>query len=179
MDEPVLEELYLEWLYDQVGSVRTRNPSKGYWSLLRQLHRKEFVWILPNDDNRIEDGRDLRLEFMSVYGSRIDPNWLNVGCSFLEMLIALSRRLAFEAEGEPREWFWQLIDNMELYDCTDRRYSESVERHVEAVLDRIIYRVYSPNGKGGLFPLRHADRDQRDVEIWYQLCAYLLERDAF
>jgi len=45
-----LDELYFTWLYSQVGSVRTRNPARTYWSLLRYLYTKEFVWIIPNDD---------------------------------------------------------------------------------------------------------------------------------
>ena len=57
----ILDEDYLTWLYSQVGSVKLRNKAKSHWSLLRQMYTKEFIWLIPNDDNLLEDGRDLRL----------------------------------------------------------------------------------------------------------------------
>jgi hypothetical protein len=60
MHEP-LEEAYFRWLCNQVVNVKLKNPSRTYWSLLKQLHSREFVWIIPNDDNRLEDGRYLAM----------------------------------------------------------------------------------------------------------------------
>lgn len=173
MSQP-LDELYLTWLYSQIGSVRLKNPSQTHWSLVRQLYSKEFVWIVPNDDNRVEDGRDLRYEFIDEQMLEdVDPAWLDLGCSMLEMLIGLSRRLSFEAEGESRDWFWTLINNLALR--SDDKNPILVEV-VDATLERVIWRTYNPDGSGGLFPLRRAHKNQRKVEIWYQLSAYLLER---
>lgn len=95
----------------------------------------------------------------------------------LEMMIALSRVLSFEADGEPRVWFWHLIEMLDLEQYNDRNYNANrlAERKIDEALDRVIWRTYSPNGRGGLFPLNRATRDQRDVELWYQLSAYLLE----
>lgn len=176
MNQP-LDELYLNWLYDQVGNSKLRSPARTYWSLFRQLYTREFVWLVPNDDNRCADGKDLRLEFCAIYHlDLVDPRWMELGCSTLEMMVALSRKLAFEAEGEPREWFWQLISNLGLGRCTDAWYRVTLgEEHVEEVIDTLIFRTYSYEGDGGLFPLRNADRDQRQVEIWYQMNAYILE----
>lgn len=176
MGEP-LDELYLHWLYAQVGNVRLKNHNRTYWTLFRQMYTREFVWMVPNDDNRCADGRDLRLEFRAIHQmDLIDPRWMELGCSVLEMLVALSRKLAFEAEGEPREWFWHLIGNLQLGRCTDAWYKVTRgEDHVEEVLDSLIFRTYSYEGIGGLFPLKHPDRDQRQVEIWYQMNAYILE----
>lgn len=169
-----LDDLYLPWLYAQVGNVRVKNPAKTHWSLLKQLYSKEFIWFVPNDDNRAEEGRELREEFIDSEGlADVDQEWLDLGCSILEMLIALSRRLAFEAEGEPRDWFWHLLNTLGLDTYTDKsRYSHS---EVEAKLDMINDRTYDPNGHGGLFPLRRAHYDQRKVEIWYQMCEYILQ----
>lgn len=173
MEDP-LDELYFTWLYTQVWDIKRRDPAKTYWSLLRQLFKTEFVWIVPNDDNRVEDGRDLRHEFLAENGvTEVDPSWMDLGCSFFEMLIGLSRRLAFEAEGEPRGWFWHMLENSELADHTDKNYDEGV---VTDIVAGIIWRTYHYNGAGGLFPLDHPERDQRDVELWYQFNAYLLER---
>lgn len=175
MNEP-LDELYLHWLYSQIGSTKTKDPTKTYWGLAKMLLDKEFVWFVLNDDNRVEDGRDLRLEFLHAEGiTEVDQHWMDLGCSMLEMMIGLSRRLSFEAGGEPREWFFELIDNMDLYDLTDDRAIS--KRKVEQVLDQVIWRNYDPDGTGGLFPLRYPSKDQRDVEIWYQMQAYLIERE--
>lgn len=170
-----LEEGYFRWLYGQVSDVRLRNPSRTYWSLLKLLHTKEFVWIVPNDDNRLEDGCQLRHEFLMDHEVwDMDPNWLSLGCSMLEMLIALSRHLAFEDDGKTaREWFWHMLENIGIAKLTDRHNWS--EQDVEDILDNVIWRTYRPNGRGGLFPLKHANGDQREVELWYQLNAYLLE----
>lgn len=177
MPSAPLDELYFQWLYSQVGSTRLKNRNRTYWRLLKLLFTKEFVWIVPHDDNRIADGTDLRYEF--VDHSRINDvprDWINLGASFLEVLVGLSRRLSFQdmEEREPREWFWELIDNIGLSKHTDN--AEFSDEEVNDILDRVIWRTYYTNGEGGLFPLRHASTDQRHIELWYQMCAYLLER---
>lgn len=172
MTPELTDDAYLRWLYRQVAQVRLRNPSRTYWSLLRQLYTTEFVWFIPNDDNRVMDGRELRYEFIEEEGiTYVNDEWLDLGCSMLEMLIALSRRLSFDAEGQPRAWFWHLLKNIELDHLTDEQpYSE---KEVDDVLETVIWRNYQANGHGGLFPLKNAKRDQTKVEIWYQLAAYL------
>lgn len=174
MNKP-LDELYLSWLYECVADPEIANPSQTFWNLLQHLFTKEYVWLIPNDDNRVEDGRALREEFIEDLGlDDMDPDWMNLECSVLEMMIALSRRLSFQGGGEPRDWFWRLIDNLGLNIADQQRFPRS---RVEEVLDRQIWRTYQSNGAGGLFPLRHPHRDQRDVEIWTQLNAYLLENE--
>lgn len=176
MEKP-LDELYFQWLYSQVGDPRINNPNRTYWKLLLQLYKKEFIWLVPNDDNRIEDGKELRFEFVDAAGLQdVDLDWVRLGCSMLELLIGLSRRLAFEAEGEPRDWFWHLIENLGFIQLPDARWKDYFENGVDAQLDQVIYRTYEPDGHGGLFPLNHTQNDQRKVELWYQLSEYVLER---
>jgi len=168
MDGP-LDENYFQWLY---GLVSLESP-QTHWSLAKILFTKEYIWIVPNDDNRAEDGRALRREFCAETQIVADREWMELGCSMLEMLIALSRRLSFEADGEPRAWFWHFIHILGL-----SSYSDDVrmpKRRIDAILDSVIWRTYRFNGDGGLFPLKNPERDQRKVEIWYQLNAYLLE----
>lgn len=172
-----LDDRYFEWLYSQVGSVRNRNPARSYWNMLKQLYVKEFVWFVPNDDNRAEDGKELRFEFLAEQEiDEVDPGWLDLGCSVLEMMIALARRASFEADSKtPVEWFWIFMHNVGLGGYTDARYNDRIAQDIDEKLDRIVYRTYAPSGHGGLFPLKHATKDQRKVELWYQLAAYLLE----
>lgn len=173
MNKP-LDELYFVWLYGQVGSVNEKNPSRSYWRLLKLLHNKEFVWLIPNDDNRAADGCDLRREFCSQEGIyNVDPNWMGLGCSMFELLIAMSRRLAFQDDGTPDRWFWCLIENLELEVYNDN--TRPADRKIGHILDRVIWRTYRKNGVGGLFPLKQAREDQREVELWYQMSNYLLE----
>lgn len=169
---PPLEEAYLHWLCFQVGSVDGKTHSR----MLEQLFFKEFVWIVPNDDNRAEDGRDLRMDFLGPERQEIDPDFTGVGCCMLELFVALSRRACNQDlnENSCQEWFWHLIKNADLYrfDDTKRPFEDTVDE----ILDRIIWRRYGPDGQGGIFPLKYPKQDQREVELWYQLSAYLLER---
>lgn len=174
-----IDDNYFEWLYGKIGSVRNRNPSRSYWELAKQLYSKEFVWSIPNDDNREGDGKDLRVEFMyETQLEDVEPDWLALECSVLEMLIALAERAAFEDSSETMEWFWIFLSNLGLRDITDDNYNDDTYVYIEDAIDRVLNRTYKRNGDGGLFPLRHAKQDQRKVELWYQMSAYLLERDA-
>ena len=176
MDEP-LDEQYLKWLYSKVASVKLKNPARTYWSLFSLLYRKEFDWTVPNDDNRVEDGRDLRKEFSNEKRLHPDIEWMTMDCSMLEMLIALSRRLEYDTEVETGEWFFTLLSNIELNGYTDAYFKRCDEAIVNRTLDRVVQRTYNPDGHGGLFPLDYPQEDQREVELWYQLSAYLLERE--
>lgn len=183
-DGAPLDERYFTWLYSLIGTVTTRNPARNYWELARQLYQKEFEYFIPNDDNRAEDGRLLREEFLDMspfeeWGEA--EAWLALPCSFFEMLVALARKVAFEAysgEGdEPTvEWFWQILSNLGLDVYSDANRSRLRRREIDRVLEVVNTRTYEDTGLGGLFPLNHAQEDQRQVEIWYQMAAYLDER---
>lgn len=172
-----LDELYLQWLYREVAEINEKRASRSYWGIFRQLFTTEFVWWVPNDDNRLEDGRELRREFLKGLDIEVDRHWLELGCSFLEMLIGLSRRLEFESESSAHDWFWHLMNTLGLDIYTDNMQIPHYD--VEEVLNRVIYRTYRKDGQGGLFPLKHPHRhpDQTQVEIWAQLNAYLMEND--
>ena len=174
--EGTLDDIYFEWLYSLVASVRSRNPRRTHWYLCKQMYTKPFTWSIRNDENRAMDGIELRNEFVDHVGLEdVDSSWMELECSFLEMLIALARRASFEAGLEPSEWFWKLIENLELWQYTDFRYTEVTEIKINEVMERVIHRKYNRDGSGGLFPLSHTREDQRKVELWYQLSAYILE----
>lgn len=149
--------------------------------MARDLYVKEFVWFIPNDDNRVEDGKALREEFMREQGiDQVDQNWLDLGCSMLEMLIALSRQASFEdlEERAPGEWFGIFLHNMGLDKYNDRDYSTELAEDINEKVDLVIYRNYNADGTGGIFPLTNPSEDQRRVELWYQMSAYLLENTS-
>lgn len=169
-----LDDRYLTWLYTQVTSVKSQKGPRAYWTLFRQLYSTEFVWFVPNDDNRAADGKALRLEWLAGSDDKmVDADWLELGCSFLELLIGLSRRLAFEANDDSAPWFWHLIGNLGLLGYNDA--CEFNAKDVEDITSAVIWRTYDRYGNGGLFPLRRSKNDQRQVEIWYQLGEYLLQ----
>lgn len=164
-----LIEDYLLWLEPQIFEGH-----QAYRDLLQTMFAKEFVWFVPHDDNRLADGLDLRGEFCHEQNY---PRGTLVGIapvSFLEVLIGLSRRLAFSAGGQAQEWAWQLMCNLEL-DRMPNPLSRRKAKQVEDILDTCIHRTYPPAGVGGFFPLARPDEDQTKVELWYQMAAYINE----
>lgn len=170
MTSTTLTEDYLHWLEPQLRDEHG-NPDRSYWDLLNIMFETEFVWQVPNDDNRLVDGMDLRAEFSHEF--RVSRSkMLALGpCSFLEVLIGLSRRLAFAAGGSAPGWAWQLLNNLELHRMADP-LSPAKQNKVRDILETVIWRNYSPDGTGGFFPLAWPDEDQTKVEIWYQMSAY-------
>jgi hypothetical protein len=165
-----IDELYFDWLVKQVCSV---GGEKFNSTLLEWLFLKEFLWSVHNDDNRVADGVDLRHEFLEDQDLEADYEWTHIACSFLEMLIGLSRRLSFMTGWELSASFWVLMENLELISMDNAHFSSS---EVDHILDRVIYRTYEPDGRGGLFPLSDPGEDQRNVEIWYQMNAWVSEQ---
>lgn len=170
-----LDERYFHWLYNKVAYVRETDPSKTYWGLFYILHTTEFEWFIPNDDNRVEDGKALREEY--VQGEDVSEIWMSEGCSIFEFLIAVARRMGFQLDLPSDIFFWELLINLNLADgFDDSAMTFEKRRYVDDVLTRLVERKYEPNGVGGIFPLMNPPADQRRVEVWYQMSAYLMER---
>lgn len=180
-DEGTLDEVYFNWLCSRVRANTNKNPARSYWLLTEQLYKKPFRWSVSNDDNRAEDGKSLRDIFSEEEGYNPSRWWMELECSTLEMMVALSERVAFESFGEGYDWFWVLIENLDLRRYSDEIYTnvvyEDATDAVDYILEVMLDRLYKYDGTGGLFPLEHPTQDQRKVEIWYQMASYLLERD--
>lgn len=174
-----VEEIYFTWLTDRVDFDFGRSTGASYRGLMEILHEKEFVWLVPNDDNRLEDAMALRHQFLEETGIT-NPGNLLMGVpplSVLEVILGLSLRCAFNGGGYPPHWAWRLIENLDLHNMSDPITRRKAER-IEDILETFIYRNYEPDGVGGLFPLTHPNDDQRKVEIWYQMNAYLDELES-
>lgn len=180
MTKTDVQNEYFEWLYDLVCKNRYAKEI-SYRKLLMYLHTTEFVYLIPMDSNRADDGINLRYRFAHSFSdghvlpTRIIDDYLDSPCSILEMMIALSFRCE-EIMDNPTigdrtsQWFWEMIRNLGLYFMTDDNFDT---RYVKEIVHRFLNRDYESNGKGGLFTVRHCDKDLRDVEIWIQLCWYL------
>lgn len=171
---------YFEWMYRLVCSDKNaRGPS--YRKLLTHLHERDFVYTIPMDGNRAEDGTDLRYRFgyeHSYKGPVIASFLDDRPCSVLEMMIALAVRCEENIMDDPDigdrtgQWFWNMIVNLGLGHMTDRYFDQVL---VDNILDRFMERRHGPHGEGGLFTVRNPRRDLRFVEIWYQMNWYLSE----
>lgn len=165
----LIDQSYFEWLVSQI-TIPERNRHT-FNELFLKLHHTEFFFTVSGDDNRVQDAIDLRTQFKQQVGTNIK---FNNYCSILEIIVALSRTLEFVDSGKASDWAWCLIENLKLqfyYDPWDRDQNERVTE----ILDRFVWRRYQRNGRGGLFPLVFAKEDQRKVELWYQLNAYINE----
>lgn len=169
MDETT-EELYFNWLCTKVLGPR-KNIYEG---LLSIFHGTEYVWVLQGDKNRAEDGLELRYHFVNESRISPDTSWDVTGCSIFEMLLALANRAEFQTHRSARDWFWIFVQNLGLDE--HRVLLDSDVPYVEGVLYQFVWREYDDNGNGGIFPMRWPKEDQRGLEIWYQLHAYLAEK---
>lgn len=168
------EQSYFAWLCEMVG---VEQPDQSYWLLFGVLHKKEFTPLIPNDDNRAFDGLALREEFEDEVKMHLPPDFNKKGCTFLELLIGLARRCeSFVGDHDVKEWFWILLSNVKLEIFTDEDFYEEHETYeIDDILNRINNRTYLKSGRGGLFPLKNYEKDQRKTELWYQLSYYLME----
>lgn len=169
---------YKEWLLSLI-SYRSISAEK-YTKLINHLHSKEFEWVIDMDRNRAIDGISLRYRFAwnkNVGYDEIDTYFDDVPCSIFEMMVALSKRceenIMLDSDYGDRTgyWFWEMIANMHLGRYDDDSYDEE---EVEEILDRMLFRLYSHNGDGGLFTVNNG-KDMRREEIWCQLMGHLHE----
>lgn len=175
MDEP-LEDMYFNWLVSKVVRTDVSSPSLSYDTLLRTMHSTEFAWLLSGDDNRAADGKDLRTRFILTAECPDYPEWRNYPASFLEVVIALAIRAEYDTDIPLNAWFWRMMENLGLADCNDASGVTSDE--IQPFLDDVIWRQYDYSGRGGLFPLKNPPEDQREVELWYQFCEYLVDQES-
>ena len=167
---------YFEYLVNIVGRAYE------YRDLLHCLHDITFYSWIPNDDNRGSDGEHLREMFLDEVGPHGSPSLPNRLCTVLEMLIGVAFRLEFDLVGGQYErpvsdWFWILVDNLglERYDDVVFALTEEIDAEVREKVRILLERRYESDGNGGLFPLKRPQKDQRKVEIWYQMSAWVIQ----
>lgn len=173
------DQVYFEWL---VAQIEIGKKNKTYRDLFEKMHNVEFVWTVPNDDNRVHDALDLRSEFMIGMHGMTTEKVMNLdvmtgkGATLLEVLVSLSRHCANTAGGDPEWWAWHLMENLKLHKLSDPLTRDKDEK-AEEIFYTLIWRTYQRDGRGGFFPLVEPHEDQRKVEIWFQMNKYIREID--
>lgn len=162
----MFDDTYLRWLITRCGGEKD-DPAESYTMLLSNLYAIPFHSDIPNDINRIEDGRRLREEYENLTGRSFvgaDP------VSVLEVLIALADRLDFQREGRftDDETFWELLENLDLIEVTDERYAINQDGYFFSVNDQVQHwmdRRYQVT----CFP----GSTINGTELWYQMMTYV------
>ena len=171
MEESIWND-YLDWLLEYVNFKK-----KGYHRLMKYLHDIEFEWIINRDQNRAEDGLNVRRIFIEETFDRSVSLIFNEPCTVLEMLIALANRIENEYIGDPNnphpeDIFWEILCNLGLDEYYDKVFDVF---EVDRILEKWMHRDFNFDGYGSIFPLNDAEFDQRDIEIWSQMNQYLME----
>lgn len=183
-DDPIIRE-YLDWIYDWATHDRVP-PSLACHKLIERLFQAEFFHTVKWDENRERDGKGLRFRFAQAtdLASRMNmsPSGLTAYidrvmgyCSLLEVMVVLACRMEEDYMDNPQMgdrstcWFTDMLLSMQLGHVPDIWYEqERIDKAIHITLNRL----YEYNGRGGLFHIRNADRDMRDVELWGQMLEY-------
>lgn len=182
MTKNELKRKYFDWMTRLVSD----GPTNDFYNLMAYLHTIEFKYILERDENRMQDGIELRYRF--AYANEVDPYLIDEylfseGCSVFEMMVALANKCEESIMDNPEfgnrqyRWFLAMIDSLGLSDVHDYDMFDYVL--VNNIIEKFLNREYSENGKGGLYTVSKPPKDMRDVEIWYQMCWYIDELIEF
>lgn len=170
-----VREKYFEWLYNYVCKGRSHDKV-SYIKVFTYLHEVEFIYNIPNDVNRAEDGIALRYRFAIEEGNEDIISFLDSPCSVLEMMVALAIRCEETIMDDTRygdrtgQWFWSMMASLGISNMVDDVFDIN---DVSYKIERFLLGDYAPDGKGGLFHIRNCEYDIRSLEIWTQLCWYL------
>ena len=180
MDNQIRND-YANWL---MGLAYDWCANHGnYKKLMEYLYFHDFSSAYANDGNRIQDGIEMRLQFVEkftgkFYSYRDAYNYLTHNCNILEVMIALAQRCEDHIMGDPdigdqsAIWFWGMIMNMHLERMTDDSF-DILE--VEEKVNNMLTHNYKKNGDGGLFSVQNPNIDMREAEIYYQMNWHLGE----
>ena len=182
-----LSELYLEWLLRLINADNYKD--KSYTKLCSLLNKIPFKPIVELDKNREFDVQSLlrevyiqsQSEWYRLEDDRI-TSFPDLPVSFLELMISLAMRIDLDFMREingidnTRIYFWILVRNLGLLEYDDEHWGEDAIISIVSRLNIVQDRKYDFDGKGGLFPLENSEVDQRNVQIWNQLCQFVSQK---
>lgn len=182
-----LSELYLEWLLRLINADNYKD--KSYTKLCSLLNKIPFKPIVELDKNREFDVQSLLREVYIQSQSEwyrleddIITSFPDLPVSFLELMISLAMRIDLDFMREingidnTRIYFWILVRNLGLLEYDDEHWGEDAIISIVSRLNIVQDRKYDFDGKGGLFPLENSEVDQRNVQIWNQLCQFVSQK---
>lgn len=159
-----------------------------YFALARKLYSTKFKVLLRPDQNRVDDGLQLRLWYAELCSFYEDYKILeNKECSVLEVLIAFAERIDEylgkdeDAPDHSDRWFWLMLFNLGIGsgDECDAYYDSEKDFEIENVLKIWVEREFSSDGAGSPFPLSAEKGDQKETELWYQMVYYFNEHPEY
>ena len=178
IDNKNVDTRYFVWLCGMVGLGAEEDPPPIMVEVAKKLYSIQFYWDekIVRDENRSEDAKELRVIFSSdqrpVY---VGDEFYNAPANVLEVFVSLAERCFFQTGKSRADWFLRFVYNLGIMSVVHTSMPSHFEEYIELAVDRWMSRKYEPDGSGGLFPLQHALEDQRQIEIWYQMSAYIIE----
>lgn len=145
---------YFRWLVEQIDN----GEASKYKHLLNDLFDISYRWIVELDGNRALDGMDLRRRFRDGYDR-------DIGCSVLEMLVALSIRFEHDVmcepgDEDPSRWFWLILRQLDLDLFTDDSYDFVA---VNSILELFM------SGQKCILKSGHKIENLATKDLWWQL----------
>lgn len=181
-----VSEYYFTWLRMLVSHPNHTILLGRYNGLLKELFDIPFFCCLDADFDRVEDGLSLRKDFYKetelFYISMDSP------ASVLEVLIGIAKRMEYivawdDESYEPpytvSDYFWMMIDSLDLLDYTDESCSFDGTRLADMLLVRALdiwmHRSFEYDGSKSIFKLNNPPCDQRTTPITYQMNYFIRE----
>ena len=184
-------ESYIEWLESfTIDETIDDDKRREYHELIDALWAIPFRATLGNDIDRAKEGLELRNTYNSILsrkagdGDFITPDVHEIfgECRVLEMLVALSMRMYdimmyTDVYNSVSTWFWAIMDLVGFDSLDDLNWISGMSGTFTIVRDIcediMDHRYILDDGTqvvyGGWFRVRN----WQNMEIWYQMSAYL------
>lgn len=174
---------YLGWLESFTIDDQLLTSNRSYSKLLRTLWDIPFHGAIGNDNDRGEEGLELRVRYNDILSDKagegyfVTPDVRDIfgECRVLEMLIALSMHMYDLMQdmgiyNSVSRWFWEIMRNVGFVKYDDRLYTPRIRN----IVKKTVYDIMDLNAEGlGKSGGWFNSYDWRDIEIWYQMHEYL------
>lgn len=179
-----INDKYFNQLVKIISSYKDPDYISNHIDVLKLMYDTTFSVVIDNDENRIKDAINFRHGVLNALGINTNKYFEDGSASLLEVMISLADRMSFiiSDPNNPNrlgECFWDIFSNIGMHMYTNEFIQDQNEKAMAFYRDDVkclMDRNYEYNGTGGFFPLIYANQDQRRVEIWYQMQAYLDEK---
>lgn len=160
------DELYSSWITKVLHVEELEDDEQEFY--VNVLCSIPYRALMEMDKNRLDDGLHFRhyVNDLNNWPSIFDDE---LEVSVCEVLAGLALRASMEVIDIPvGDMFWDWVHNL----CPGLPMDEDfIQRRVDEWLNR----HFKPDGTGSPFPILHsANVDQREVELWSQMCGYLV-----